>query len=157
MARQTFSAGDTGAQVRSVIDNNFTELYDDYMPLNGGTFTGPLGVTVATQNKATPSITSGTLSLNLSASSFFVVTVNSTVNNFNLQNVPASPRVYSFALQLTYTSSTLYTVNWTGAPFKWAGGIAPTLTCVNGKYDLFNFLTHDGGLTWFAFIAELNQ
>lgn len=157
MARQTFSAGDLGSVVRNVIDQNFTELYDDYMPLTGGELTGPLGITVATQNKSTPAITSNNLTLDLSATSFFVVTVDSNIDTLTLQNVPVSPRVYSFTLQFTYTSSTLYTVTWPSPTFRWAGGIAPTLTCVSGKYDLFNFLTHDGGATWFAFIGELNQ
>ena len=157
MARQTFSSGDLGSVVRNVINQNFTELYDDYMPLTGGTLFGPLGITVATQNKSAPTISSNSLTLNLSASSFFTVTVNSPINSLILQNVPASPRVYSFTLQFTYTSSTLHAVTWPTPSFKWSGGIAPTLTCINGKYDLFNFLTHDGGATWFAFVADLNQ
>lgn len=157
MARQTFTAGDLGSVVRNVIDSNFQELYDDYMPLTGGSLTGPLGVTIATQNKVNSVITSNTLTLDLSAASFFTATVNTNINSLVLQNIPPVPSVYTFTLQTTYTSSTLHTVTWPSPSFRWAGGIAPTLTCISGKYDLFNFLTHDGGINWFAFVAELNQ
>jgi len=156
MAQQYFSNGSTGLEVRTVIDDNFTELYSSYLPLAGGTMFGLLNTTVTTQNKLTPSITSGTLTLDLSASSFFVVSLTESITTFVLQNTPSSPSVYAFALQIVYTSNTGHPIVW-GPEFKWASGIAPSLTYINNKADLFTFLTHDGGVTWYSFISESNQ
>jgi hypothetical protein len=158
MARQTFSVGDAGSQVRAVIDSNFTELYDTYLPKAGGDLTGPLDTTIATQNRQIAFITGNNLTLSLSGCSFFTVTLSSSINSITLNNVPASPKVFSFNLQFIYNSDTSYTVNWTGTGnYRWSSGIAPTLTCLNNKSDLFTFLTYDGGVNWFAFVSDQNQ
>jgi hypothetical protein len=156
MARQSFSDGDTGLTVRTVIDDNFEELYDTYLPLAGGDMTDRLGVKTATQVKASEAIATNVLTLSLSAASFFTVTLDQAISTLTLTQVPASPLVYTFSIQFAYGNTTTYAVTWP-ASFKWSGGFAPTLTCNTGKYDLLTFLTHDGGTTWFAFVSELNQ
>lgn len=44
MAKTTINNGDTGLVVRTAINNNFTEVYDNFLPLTGGTITGSLSV-----------------------------------------------------------------------------------------------------------------
>jgi hypothetical protein len=39
----------------------------------------------------------------------------------------------------------------------WPGGSAPTLTTTAGGVDVLNFVTYDGGLNWFGFLAALNM
>lgn len=39
---------------------------------------------------------------------------------------------------------------------KWAGGTVPTFTATVGAVDYFQFVTYDGGLTWFNTLKVLN-
>jgi hypothetical protein len=39
---------------------------------------------------------------------------------------------------------------------KWPGGQAPSLTSIMGKEDILTFLTTNGGLTWYGFVAGQN-
>jgi hypothetical protein len=110
---------------------------------------------IVTETKSTPTITSGVLALDLSAAALFYVSLSANITNLTLSNVPASPKVFSFMLQFPNTG-TVRTVVWP-ASMRWGGGTAPTMTGTNGKVDTFSFITHDGGVNWFAFIVEQNQ
>ena len=110
---------------------------------------------IVTETKATPVISSGVLTLDLSAAALFYVSLSANITTLTLSNVPASPKVFSFMLQFANTG-TVRTVAWP-ASVRWGGGTAPTMTGTNGKVDTFSFLTHDGGANWFAFIVEQNQ
>lgn len=112
-------------------------------------------LTTVTETKATPSITSNVLTLDLSIATLFYVNLNAPITTFTLTNVPASPKVYSFTLQFV-ADGTLRAVTWpTGT--RWSGGTAPTLTSTLNKVDTFTFLTHDGGTNWFAYTSNQNQ
>lgn len=110
---------------------------------------------IVTETKSTPTITSGVLALDLSAAALFYVSLSANITTLTLSNVPASPKVFSFMLQFANTG-TVRTVVWP-ASMRWGGGTAPTMTGTNGKVDTFSFITHDGGVSWFAFIVEQNQ
>jgi hypothetical protein len=124
------------------------------LPLSGGTMTGPLNLVTTTETKATPSIASSALSLDLATATFFSVTVNSAVT-FTFANTPASPRVYSFMLQLI-GDGTARTITWPGT-VRWGGGVPPIVTSTLNKVDTYSFLTHDGGTNWFGFIVDQNS
>lgn len=85
----------------------------------------------------------------------FLVNLNSNITTFTFTNVPPSPRVYSFALQLSADGTTRSVVWPTGT--RWSGGTGPTLTSTAGKVDTFTFFTHDGGVNWFAVTSIQNQ
>ena len=106
--------------------------------------------------KDTPSIAVGALFLNLTAGNLFFVTMNSSLTSVTLTGIAASPRVVTCTLQFSYNSNNVYTVTWPSS-FKWAGGVAPTLTCLTNKVDTFTFMTHTGGTTWYAYVTEMNQ
>jgi hypothetical protein len=106
------------------------------------------------ETKATPTISAGALTLDLSSASLFYVTLNSAVT-ITLTNIPTSPRVHSFTLQFV-GDSTARTVTWP-TNTRWAGGTPPTPTSALNKVDTFTFLTHDGGSNWFAFVSNQNQ
>jgi len=114
------------------------------------TFTDP-----PLETKATPSISAGTLTLNLANASFFYVSLNAAITTMTLQNVPASPAVVSFTLQFV-ADGTARAVTWP-AGTRWAGGTNPTMTSTLNKVDTFVFTTHDGGANWFAFVSSQNQ
>jgi hypothetical protein len=92
----------------------------------------------------------------LSLANFFTATIDADVTTLTLSNIPASPNLSSIVFQAFYNSNTVRTITWP-ASFKWSAATAPTLTCLNGKYDTFSFLTYDGGTTWFAYTIEQNQ
>jgi hypothetical protein len=126
----------------------------DRLTIVGNTTLSGLNLTYSTEAKATPTISTNTLTLDLAAASLFSVNLNSPITTFTLTNVPPSPRVYSFTLQFI-ADGTARAVTWpTGT--RWAGGTNPTLTSTLNKIDTFTFLTHDGGSNWFAFISDQN-
>lgn len=53
---------------------------------------------------------------------------------------------------LIVTNAGAFTATFTGV--KWAAGTAPTLTSGAGKVDIFNFITTDGGTTWFGSVLQ---
>ena len=120
------------------------------------TFDGNVKLKIFTGTRQNSTISSGTLTLDLSLANFFTTTLNANVTTLTLSSVPASPDLSSIVLQIFFNSNTVFTITWP-ASFKWAGGTGPTLTCLNGKYDTFSFLTYDGGTTWFAYTIEQNQ
>jgi len=105
------------------------------------------------ETKATPAISAGTLTLDLSTATLFYTTLNA-ITSVVFSNTPSSPKVFSFTLQLV-ANGTPYAVTWPTS-VKWQNGISPTITSINNKIDTFTFLTHDGGTTWFGFISGQN-
>ena len=106
------------------------------------------------ETRTTPSISSGTLTLNLENGNVFGVSLNANITTLTIQNPSVSGTACSFTLAFT-ADGTARTVTW-GASVKWAGGVAPTLTSTNGKVDIFTFVTWDAGTTWYAFVAGQN-
>lgn len=106
------------------------------------------------ETRTTPSISAGTLTLNLENGNVFGVALNANITTLTIQNPPAAGTAGSFTLAFT-ADGTLRTVTW-GAAVKWQGGVAPTLTSTNGKVDIFTFVTWDAGTNWYAFTAGKN-
>jgi hypothetical protein len=104
--------------------------------------------------RTTPSISAGTLTLNLENGNVFGVSLNANITTLTISNPSASGTACSFTLSLT-ADGTPRTVAW-GASVKWANGNAPTLTSTNGKVDIFTFVTWDAGTNWYAFTAGQN-
>lgn len=104
--------------------------------------------------RTTPSISSGTLTLNLENGNVFGVSLNASITTLTISNPSASGTACSFTLAFT-ADGTARTVTW-GASVKWPGGVGPTLTSTNGKVDIFTFVTWDAGTTWYGFTAGQN-
>jgi hypothetical protein len=120
------------------------------------TFTGNFGYKTNTGTRQNSTISTGTLVLDLSLANFFTTTLNASITTFAFNNIPASPNLVSIVFQVAFTSNTVFTIAWP-AQFKWTGGVAPTLTCLNAKFDTFSFLSYDSGTTWFAYAVSQNQ
>lgn len=97
----------------------------------------------------TPSITSGTLTIDLSTATVFKVTNSANITTFTISNA-VSARSNTFTLILAANGSA-FTQSW--GSIKWAGGIAPTLTTTNAKVDIITFVSPDGGTTWYGFVG----
>lgn len=102
-----------------------------------------------------PTISAGTLTLDLSQGSVFYVTHNANITTLTISNpvTTNSSSVQAFTLVLLYTA-TPYTISW--GSIKWPSATAPTLTAGAGKFDVFTFVTYDGGTTWFGFVGGQN-
>ena len=135
--------GATGAT--GVVPNNasFTTM----------TIIGEAALGIPVETKTSPTIVSNAVSLNLNVATFFVVSFNQNAT-FTFANSPLSPKVFSFTLQLN-ANGTSYTPTWPTS-VRWGGGVAPVITSVNGRSDIFTFVTHDGGSKWFGFISGQN-
>lgn len=106
-----------------------------------------------TESFDSPSISGGTLTVNLNNGSHFLVALNANIATFTVSNVTASKAV-AFTVRFT-ADGTPRTVAWP-AGTVWAQGAAPTLTSTNNKRDVFTFITYDGGTTWFGFVGGQN-
>lgn len=122
--------------------------------ITGGTLSS-VKVTDYTEPKTAPTISSGTLTLNLNDAQVFDVSLNANITTLTISNVDSSANtVNAFTLIFTM-DGTARTVTWGGA-VKWAGGTAPTLTSTNGKKDVLSFLSPDNGTTWLGFVGGQN-
>jgi hypothetical protein len=105
------------------------------------------------ENINSPTISAGTLTLNLSQGNLFNVAYNGVVNTLTISN-PSSTKVTVFSLVLNY-NGTGYAFTWP-ASVRWPNGVAPTLTNTNGKRDIFTFVTFDNGTSYNATISGQN-
>ncbi len=106
------------------------------------------------ETRTAPTISSGTLTLNLENGNVFEVALNANITTFTISNPPASGTAGSLTLKLT-ADGTARTITW-GAYVKWPGGTAPTLTSTNNKVDVLVFVTMDAGTTYYGFVAGQN-
>jgi hypothetical protein len=84
-------------------------------------------------------------------------TLNNNITSLTISNLPVGPStldVVSITLIVLYNGNT-YSVTWP-ASFVWENNSPPTLTYTNGKYDIFNITTINGGTSWFATIVGQN-
>lgn len=106
---------------------------------------------------SSPTISSGTLTLDLANGNIFNVSLNANITTspyITISNVPSSSFVSNFTLIFT-ADGVPRTVTWPTS-IKWPSGTAPTLTSTNGKVDVFGFVTKDGGTNWYGFVGGQN-
>lgn len=108
----------------------------------------------ASSTRTAPTISTGTLTLDLNTATVFDVALNANITTLTITNVQASGRTSSFVLIFT-ADGTARSVSWP-SEFLWPSGTAPTLTSTNGKKDVFTVFTVDGGTTYQAFISGQN-
>jgi hypothetical protein len=93
--------------------------------------------------------------INCSLGNIFNVTMSNNITLLSFNNVPAAGRVYTMTLILNQDSTGARTLSWPTS-IRWSGGVVPALTATANKIDIFTIFTHDGGTTWFGFIAGTN-
>ena len=96
---------------------------------------------------ATPSISSGTLTLDLETGNVFNITHNANITTLTISNPPASGKAGSFTLLLNQDATGGRTITFPAA-VKWSGGTAPTLSTTASKDNVLSFFTVDGGTKW---------
>ena len=106
-----------------------------------------------TATKTTATIVSNAVSLNLNSAAYFIISLTGSVT-VSFANPPASPRVMSFMVQTVGTGAAS-TVTWP-SNVKWDSNATPTCSTTLNKVDIFTFLTHDGGVTYYGFVGGQN-
>ena len=147
-----------------ITDGYSTSNPSGYITASANTFTGAQNlqdnelirakIRDYSETVSSPTISAGTLVLNLETSNIFTVSLNAAITTLTISNPPASGSGGSFTLILT-ADGTARAVTWP-ASIKWAGGTAPTITSTSGKVDSFAFFTSDGGTNWQGYVGGQN-
>jgi hypothetical protein len=148
----------------SVDANGFLTVSTAYAGLGSNSFTGAQNlqdnelirakIRDYSETVSSPTISAGTLALNLETSNIFAVALNAAITTLTISNPPASGSGGSFTLILT-ADGTARAITW-GAAVKWPGGTAPTLTSTLNKIDVFTFVTTNAGTSWYGFNSGQN-
>ena len=108
-----------------------------------------------TESTNAVSISSNTLTVNLSNGNLFTCSLNANITTLSITNVPATAgEAIGFVLIFT-ADGTARSVTWP-ASIKWPDSSAPTLTSTNTKKDIFSFVSTDNGTTWLASVGGQN-
>jgi hypothetical protein len=102
------------------------------------------------ETSPTPTISSGTLSLDLESGNVFEVLLTQNVTSLVLLHPPAAGRAGSCSLILRQDATGGRTLAWPGM-IKWPGGAVPTITSAANAVDIYALVTRDGGTTWYGF------
>ena len=93
-----------------------------------------------------------TTTIDVSSGNHFYVDLSAGNTTFAFSNPPASGTSYSLILEVDQGSSSSSTISFPSS-VKWALGLAPTLTVGASSVDVFVIYTHDGGTTYYGFVA----
>ena len=100
----------------------------------------------------------GELALSLAKGSIFKVDLNTNINSFAIEDVPASsggePNAYGITIIFSVGGAPPYTITW--SPIQWPDGSAPATSATVGAKDVFSIFTPDGGTTWYGFVGGQN-
>jgi hypothetical protein len=132
-------------------------------PANGGGLTFDMGFntllkpTLQAYNEPCINLTpvSNTITLDLSVSQVFFITLSSSINTLNITNTPAaSNRSTGFTLIISMNTP-FSTITW-GSKIRWAGNTPPVLSSTANKVDILSFVTIDAGTSYFGFVGGQN-
>jgi len=102
-----------------------------------------------------PASSSGALTIDMANGNFFEVTLTENVSTTVFSNPPASGKAGKFTLILKQDGTGGRTFAWP-ASVDWAGGSAPTLTTAASAVDILDFISTDGGTTWYGNVIGLD-
>jgi len=141
-----------------VTSNIQTQLDAKLGSVDLSSYTGDVDITgelvVDSYNETYAAVTSTTNSttIDCEAGNVFSHTLSENTT-FTFSNPPASGTAYGFSLKIVQDASASgYTVTWPTS-VDWPDATAPTLTSTASAVDQFVFYTHDGGTTWYGFVA----
>jgi len=150
----TFDGVDVAA--RDAVLTTTTTTANAALPKAGGATTGDVSVggeLVATSYNETflaVTSTSNATTVDCEAGNTFSHTLTEDTT-FTFSNPPSSGTAYAFTLKIVQ-DSTARAITWS-ASVDWPAATAPTISTGSGEVDVFVFLTHNGGTTWYGFTA----
>lgn len=129
--------------------------YSGNLGVSGRVTTTSLQSNVSFNTSNTLSIVAGAVTLDLSTTNHFLVSLTSSISSMTFSNPPAAGIFYIFLLKVT-ADGTARTITWPGT-VRWANNIPPVLTSTLNKVDTFVFYTEDGGSNYYGFITGQNS
>jgi hypothetical protein len=112
---------------------------------------------IACDAKAEPlstiSSASGVLTINCASSNYFVTTLSENVTSIIISNAPSNDSATTIMVRIKQDSDTAKTVAWP-ASFKWAGGVAGSVSTTLDAVDVLAITTFDNGVTWDATLSK---
>lgn len=154
------------SNIQTQLDGKLTdfslETYTGDVSITGDVdITGELVVTSYNETFATITSSSNAATINCEAGNVFSHTLTENTT-YTFSNPPSSGTAYGFSLKVVQDASNSgYTVTWPNA-VAWSTldtslvTGAPRLTNTASAIDQFVFYTHDGGTTWYGFVAGKN-
>jgi hypothetical protein len=141
-----------------VTSNIQTQLDAKLSSLDLSSYTGDVDITgelvVDSYNETYAAVTSSSnaTTIDCEAGNVFSHTLSENTT-FTFSNPPSSGTAYGFSLKIVQDAGASgYTVTWPTS-VDWPDATAPTLTSTASAVDQFVFYTHDGGTTWYGFVA----
>lgn len=131
----------TAAQAMAVLSGAALDMQD-------ATLTRPVLKDVG-HTRTAPTISAGTLTLDLTNGNVFEVTLNANVTTLTLSNPPASGTWGQFILIVKQDGTGSRTFAWP-ASTVWEGGTEPTVTATASARDIYVLGTPDAGTTWYG-------
>lgn len=104
-----------------------------------------------TEHKVTNSSATGTVTLDLSTSNVFQVTLTGNTT-FAFSNPPANTKVFSFTIIVTQDATGGRTITWPTSK-KFAGGVTPPPTTAANAVDVWSVMTYDGGTSYIVSLS----
>ena len=154
LSGSTLASGVTASSLTSVGTlTGLTVSGSGTVNLQDGTLQRPI-IKDYGETYTTPSISSGTLTLDLTNGNVFRVSRNANITTLTISNPSPTSNACSFTL-IFDANGTSYTITWPAA-VKWPGGTAPTITTTASRSDMFVFYTNNAGTTWYAMTAAQN-
>ena len=115
------------------------------------------------RSNLSPSSVLGVLTLDLSQSQIFEVTLTENITQITIENAPSD--CSEFTIKFTQDASTTYTVDFDdirdndGAALgiHWpGGGLLPIMTPTASRSDIYGYKTFDSGSNWYGFVVGQN-
>ena len=115
------------------------------------------------RSNLSPSSVAGALTLDLSQSQIFEVTLTENITQITIENAPSD--CSEFTIKFTQDASTTYTVDFDdirnndGAALgiHWpGGGLLPIMTPTASRSDIYGYKTFDSGSNWYGFVVGQN-
>ena len=99
---------------------------------------------------------SNVVTIDLSEAQTFDVNVTSAITQFTISNIPSESS--SFTLKVSQDSTggyavgidTFKTSGGAAIPVYWSGSVVPVVTTTASKTDIYNFITFDGGSSFYG-------
>lgn len=94
----------------------------------------------------------GVVNIDCALGTYYTLTLTANVTSITFSNLPAAGHGTSKIIWITQGAGP-YTVAWP-ASFKWKGGVAGTVSVVNGQRDTLGLTSLNSGTAWDAVIAN---
>ena len=128
---------------------------NDYFEMLLGSSPARLHVPSYSEKVQAESISSGSVTIDLTSAAIFTVTLTENVTGFTVSGEQAAAST-SFILVCTQDGTggrTVDLTNFVGRTVKWAGGVVPTVSTNPNTTDIFLFTTFNGGTVYYGFTS----